>query len=154
MNELLYCLMLMVESIRDIDFEKYWYVFHSIGFHYPIHPNKVSKKKYYDLVMNIPIFLPSERLGNHFSKLLDKYPVTPYLDSRESFIKWTHFIHNRMNEQLGLKSLSYADFVNKYRQPLEKEPKKRHWLVNDYKNIVIVGLLSIIIWIIYNKLSV
>ena len=78
--------------------------FHSIGFHYPIHPNKVSKKKYYDLVMNIPIFLPSERLGNHFSKLLDKYPVTPYLDSRESFIKWGHFIHNRMNELLGLKS--------------------------------------------------
>lgn len=147
----------MEESISTIDFDKYWYVFHSIGFHYPLHPNKVSKKKYYDLVMNIPIFLPSERLGNEFSRLLDKFPVTPYLDSRESFIKWTHFIHNRMNEQLGLKPMDYANFMAKYTiLPEKKEPKKRnwHWLIGDYKNFIILSLLSIIMYILYNKLTV
>lgn len=107
--------------------------------------------------MNIPIFLPSERLGNEFSRLLDKFPVTPYLDSRESFIKWTHFIHNRMNEQLGLKPMDYANFMAKYNiLPEKKEPKKRnwHWLIGDYKNFIILSLLSIIMYILYNKLTV
>lgn len=148
--------MLMEQSILDIDFEKYWYVFHSIGFNYPLHPNKVSKKKYYDLVMNIPIFLPSERLGKDFSKLLDKFPVTPYLDSRESFIKWTHFIHNRMNEELKLKPMSYNDFIIKYSKPAEKkEPKKKNWnhMVGDIKNFMIYGLVTLIIYLLYNKVN-
>ena len=31
----------------------------------------------------------------HLVDYLDQYPVTPYLDSRESFIKWMYFIHNQ-----------------------------------------------------------
>jgi hypothetical protein len=42
--------------------------------------------------------MPDSRIGNKFSELLDKYPITPYLDSRDSFIKWVHFIHNRVNK--------------------------------------------------------
>ena len=68
---------------------QFWFVLHTIAFSYPKHPNKVTKRKYYDTVMNIPLFLPNSDVGDKFSKLLDKYPVTPYLDSRESFIKWT-----------------------------------------------------------------
>ena len=30
--------------------------------------------------------IPVERIGNRFSEMLDKYPVTPYLDSRGSLI--------------------------------------------------------------------
>ena len=144
--------MLMEENILNVDFDKYWYVLHSIGFHYPRNPNKVSKKKYYDLVMNIPIFMPSERLSNEFSQLLDKYPVTPYLDSRESFIKWTHFIHNRMNDSLGLKSIDYVDFIAKYTESSEKkELKKKHQTLLTKNLIIIASLVSIIIFVIYNR---
>ena len=74
----------------------YWFVLLTIAISYPKHPNDVTKKKYYELIHNFPLFIPVSSMGNHFSELLDKYPIAPYLDSRESFIKWVHFIHNKI----------------------------------------------------------
>ena len=129
---------------------KYWYVLHMIAFHYPLNPNKVTKKKYYDTIMNLPLFIPNEGMGNKFSKLLDKYPVTPYLDSRESFIKWTHFIHNRVNETLEKPLFPYSEFIEIYTKPKDKKENKSFFL--KYKNAIIVLILLIIIAAIYRLL--
>ena len=75
----------------------YWFVLHTIALTYPKNPNSVIKKKYYDFIHNLPLFFPIESIGNQFSTIIDKYPVTPYLDSRASFIRWMHFIHNKVN---------------------------------------------------------
>ena len=53
-------------------------------------------------------------MGNAFSELLDKYPVSPYLDKRESFIKWVHFLHNQINLRLNRDEVSLQDAVNAY----------------------------------------
>ena len=79
----------------------YWFVLYTIAVSYPVSVNAITKKKYYDFIQNLPLFLPIENIGNVFCKFLDRYPVTPYLDSRESFIKWVHFIHNKINLYLG-----------------------------------------------------
>ena len=73
-----------------------------------------QKKKYYELIHNFPLFMPDSRIGNKFSELLDKYPIAPYLDSRESFIKWVHFIHNRINKMLGKDEMSLTEAMQKY----------------------------------------
>jgi len=75
----------------------FWFVLHTMALTYPRNPNEVVKKKYYDFLYNLPLFLPVSDIGNNFSALLDKYPVTPYLDSQPSFVKWMHFIHNKIN---------------------------------------------------------
>lgn len=92
----------------------YWFVLHTIALCYPLSPNDVTKKKYYEFIHNLPLMLPVEKIGNHFSKLIDQYPVTPYLDSRESFQKWMHFIHNKINEMLGLPTVTFPEFIDKY----------------------------------------
>lgn len=79
----------------------YWFVLHTIAHTYPMHPTETAKKKYYDLIQNLPIFIPVHEIGNTFSACLDEYPVTPYLDSRESFVKWMNFIHNQINKETG-----------------------------------------------------
>jgi hypothetical protein len=81
---------------------------------YPIHPNAVTKKKYYDFVQNIPLFIPVESMAGEFSKLLDQYPVQPYLDNKESFIRWMWFIHNKINKKLEKPQISLNDFYVKY----------------------------------------
>jgi flagellar basal body rod protein FlgB len=53
-------------------------------------------------------------MGSVFSELLDKYPVSPYLDKRESFIKWVHFLHNQINLRLNRDEVSLQDAVNAY----------------------------------------
>ena len=93
---------------------KYWFVLHTIAMTYPKNPNDVVKKKYYNFFINLPLFLPVQTIGNTFSNLLDKYPVTPYLDSRESLIKWVHFIHNKINEMLGKKTITLEEAMTEY----------------------------------------
>ena len=50
----------------------YWFVLLTIAICYPIHPNDVTKKKYYELIHNFPLFMPDSRIGKNFSGLLDK----------------------------------------------------------------------------------
>ena len=79
----------------------YWFFLHTIAESYPMHPNEVTKRKYYDLIQNLPIFIPIDEIGNFVSQLLDKYPVTPYLDNRDSFVRWMNFIQNKVNVNIG-----------------------------------------------------
>lgn len=68
------------------------------------------QKKYYEFIHNLPLFIPTESISKNFSKLLDKYPVTPYLDNKMSFIKWTHFIHNKINKKLDKTPINFDKF--------------------------------------------
>jgi len=81
---------------------------------YPLHPNDGVKKKYYDFVQNLPLFLPNAEMVTTFRQMLDTYPVSPYLDSRDSLVRWMHFIHNRMNKKLGQRQVSMTKFYENY----------------------------------------
>ena len=92
----------------------YWFFLHTIALNYPLYPNDISKKKYYDFIENFPLFIPVPDIANSFSKILDEFPVTPYLDSRESFIKWIHFIHNKININLNLPEITLDESLKNY----------------------------------------
>ena len=92
----------------------YWFVLQSIAICYPTTPNEVVKKKYYDFIQNIPLFIPHQQMGNMFIELLDAFPVTPYLDSRQSFLKWVNFIHNQINMKLGKPIVELTDGIQMY----------------------------------------
>ena len=55
----------------------FWFFLHTLAMSYPHHPNAVTKKKYYELIQNFPLFIPNSSMGNYFSSLLDKYPIAP-----------------------------------------------------------------------------
>ena len=129
---------------------QYWFVLYTIALSYPIHINECTKKKYYDFITNLPLFLPVSDIGGVFSKFLDAYPVTPYLDSRESFSKWVHFIHNKINSYLGKPELTYYDALNKYYEHYKlKEIKKNDERKNKEKYIFGTLIIIIILVIIY-----
>ncbi len=109
----------------------YWFVLHTIALSYPIKPNETIRKKFYDFYQNLPLFLPIEEIGNNFSKFLDKYPVTPYLESRQSLVRWTHFIHNKINKALNMPTLTMEQAMSSYyesykpREVKDLEQRKR-----------------------------
>jgi hypothetical protein len=108
----------------------YWFFIHTVAMTYPIRPNAVTKKKYYEFIQNLPLFIPVEIISGEFSKLIDKYPVTPYLDNRESLIRWTHFIHNKINEKLEKPQVSLSEFYVKYYEEYKSQNVK---MVEYYK---------------------
>ena len=109
----------------------YWFVLHTIALSYPIKPTETIRKKFYDFYQNLPLFLPIEEIGNNFSKFLDKYPVTPYLESRQSLVRWTHFIHNKINKALNMSTLTMEQAMSSYyesykpREVKDLEQRKR-----------------------------
>ena len=108
----------------------YWFFIHTVAMTYPIRPNAVTKKKYYEFIQNLPLFIPIESISGEFSKLIDKYPVMPYLDNRESLIRWTHFIHNKINQKLEKPQISLSDFYIKYYEEYKSQNVK---MVEYYK---------------------
>jgi len=119
----------------------YWFFLHTVAFNYPVYPNAITKKKYYELIMNLPLFIPHTQSSDDFCKLLDDYPVKPYLDSRKDLTKWVHFIHNRLNEKLNLPQKDYgkfeAEYFAQYKETERKKDKKgtsAFFSLFDFKN--------------------
>ena len=122
----------------------YWFFLHTIAESYPMTPNSVTKRKYYDLIQNMPIFIPESGMGDKFSEFLDKYPVTPYLDNRDSFVRWVHFIHNKFNVYLGKEELSLPMALDKYRSEYKPKPIYLHETLRLRKRVLYMVLISLL----------
>lgn len=126
----------------------FWFFLHTIAICYSLNPNATTKKKYYNLIQTIPLLLPNEEMGKNFSKILDEFPVTPYLDSRESFTKWVHFIHNKINISLNKPQMTYKDsmiaYYNNYKP--KKQVKKEDFKARE--KIIFFTLLLVLLIII------
>jgi len=103
------------------------------------------RKKYYDLIQNLPLFLPVEEIGNTFSQYLDKYPVTPYLESRTSFVKWVNFIHNKINLSLGKEELTMEESMTAYYEHYKPKAVKSDEERKRREKVVFVGVVVAIV---------
>ena len=132
----------------------YWFFLHTVSMTYPIYPNAITKKKYYEFIQNLPLFIPVENISSEFSKMLDMYPVTPYLDNRESLIRWMHFIHNKINEKLEKPKITLNEFYfNYYEQFKPKDVKMKNfykWKEKLIYTLVIISGTGLIVYL-YNK---
>ena len=132
----------------------YWFFLHTISISYPIKPNDVTKKKYYNFIQNLPLFIPIYEIGNSFSKLLDKYPVKPYLDSRKSFIKWMHFIHNKINILLNKEEITLDEAMEQYYNNYKPKQNKNIEERKRREKLIFMGIIFLLIFIsiyFYNK---
>ena len=64
--------------------------------------------------MNLNILIPDMKIANKFSEMINKFPVTPYLDSKESFMKWIHFIINKVRVKMEWEQPDFFDSLEKY----------------------------------------
>ena len=124
-----------------------WFFLYTVAHTYPDTPNAVTKRKYYDFFTNIPIFIPDQDIGKIFTDFLNNYPVTPYLDSRESLIKWMYFIHNKINVSLNLPEKTLAESLQDYHKLYEPKETTIN-LKNLKKERYIFGLILSILVII------
>ena len=120
----------------------YWFFLHNVAFNYPKHPTTIQKKIHYRLVHNFHEFLPNKSMGTIFIKLLEKYPVTPYLDNQKDFIKWMHFIHNKINVRLDKPTFTLQEHYDKFNEAYEPKQSKLHRFFKErYKVIVTIVIL-------------
>jgi hypothetical protein len=127
----------------------YWFFLHTVAMCYPHRPNTITKKKYYEFIHNIPMFIPIENIASYFSQLLDQYPVSPYLDSRDAFIRWMHFIHNKINQRLEKPSISLSKFYEHYYEQYKPNDLKMREYYRMKSKIIYFVLVVVFIGAIY-----
>ena len=93
---------------------QFWFILTTIGLHYPDIPNEVTRKKYYQLIQNLPVYFPQQPMGTNLVELLDQYPVTPYLNSKVNFLRWIHFIRNKISPPVSNEKSTFVDYLENY----------------------------------------
>ena len=127
----------------------YWFFLHTVAMTYPHHPNSVTKKKYYEFIQNLPLFIPVEEISKEFEKMINIYPITPYLDNRDSFVRWTHFIHNKINEKLEKPTITLNDFFVWYYNEYKSQNEKLNEFNKLKKKLIYGSILGLILGSIY-----
>jgi len=112
----------MKDLPHEVWMPHFWFFLYTVAHSYPEFPNKLTKRKYYDFIINLPLFIPHAEQRKVFIRLLDEFPVTPYLDNSESFTYWVHFMNNRSNNQLGKEENNYLEHLDQYYKEYEPKP--------------------------------
>ena len=127
----------------------YWFFIQTMALTYPDFPNDVIKRKYYDFFSNLPLFIPDEKMGKEFSNMLDKYPVTPYLSSKDSLVRWVVFIHNKYNEMTGKDEISIDEAMNRYYELYIPKPVYLHQELKMNRYYMHVAFILICLFLVY-----
>ena len=121
----------------------------TIAVQYPVKPNEVTIKKYYQLINNLPVFFPISPMGKTFLDLLDRYPVRPYLDSRKAFMKWNHFIINKLSEIMELPQETFYESLENYYNEYKPKELIAEELFRKKKKYIYIGVISTLIVALY-----
>lgn len=91
--------------------------------------------------------LPCLACRLHFTKVLDENPV-PETEDREIIFKWSVDVHNIVNESLGKPAISYDEALAIW---TDAKPAPIDRPQFDLKIIIIIILLAIIVFMIFNR---
>jgi len=116
----------------------------TISLNYPLHPNEVTIKKYYNFIQNLPLFFPDYPIGKNMEKILDEFPVTPYLNSRRSFMKWVHFIFNKIDKQLNINTKSFYESLEEYYQFYKPKELVNKENIRNKKKLLYSGTITLL----------
>ena len=127
-----------------------WPFLHYITLSYPDNPDEATKQMFKDFFTQIIWkFLPCESCRVNYVKHLKHLPLTDdILSSRNKFIYWFVDIHNMVNEELGKRKISYAEFNQIYMENKVEEKKKTNYSM--YMVICLIIIL-VILFMVYKK---
>lgn len=119
-----------------------WTFLHTISFVYPYNPTLKDKQVMVDYLYAFTAVIPCQRCRTDFTFMLhtifgdtkEEAMKSKHLENRETLSKILVDMHNRVNERLNKKILSYDAVVEMY----TKTPKNTHILV-------VISLLSFVV---------
>lgn len=138
----------MLQYAPEIWGPHYWFVLHTLVRCFPEHPTEVTKRKYYDFIQNLPLFIPHTKIADEFTDFLENFPLQPYLVNRSSFHRWILFLHNRINRKLNQPEFTIQEeernYTRYYHPPAYIPSQNKEWLINS---IFIICLLLLLLFL-------
>lgn len=131
----------------------YWFFMMSVAMTYSDYPNDIVKRKYYDFYMNLPLFIPDKEMAKNLLAMLDSYPITPYLSSKDSLLRWVVFIHNKINTMIGKPNLSVDEAIRNYMNEYVPKPLYLHQEMKIKRYYIHVAFIMMCLFVIYWNLD-
>ena len=117
-----------------------WYFLHSVTMHYPKNPSEQEKQIYFNFFKSVENVLPCEKCAYHYSKNLEKLPLEPALESRDTLVRWLISVHNEVNKETGKREYTYEEVIDEYTHKMNNIDSDSTLV---YK-VIIVGLIVFI----------
>ena len=112
----------------------FWHTIHIVALGYPANPNYTEKKCAKEFYESLAFLLPCAVCREHYKTHLEKYPLTPSLDSKKDLLKWTIDVHNAVNKMLGKPEWTELEVVTYYER-LGRRNRSPVWTKEDMKEV-------------------
>lgn len=79
----------------------FWHTIHIVALGYPTSPTYSQKRAAKEFYESLRFLIPCPVCREHYTKHLEKMPISPHLDRRDDLFRWTVNVHNEVNALLG-----------------------------------------------------
>lgn len=98
----------------------FWSTMHIVTMAYPDSPSYAEKRAAKEFFQSMTYLLPCPVCREHFTEVLQGLPVTSWLDNRTSLVDWLWQVHNRVNQRLGKREITQAEFFARYKEMADR----------------------------------
>jgi hypothetical protein len=109
----------------------FWNTIHIVALVYPSKPSHAHKKAAKDFFESLILLIPCPICSKHYAEHIQRYPITPHLDTRADLFKWTHLLHNEVNKMLQKRSFTEDEVLHNLRR-LGSLGRSPIWTADDF----------------------
>lgn len=124
----------------------FWFTMHTASFFYPEYPTPTDMHRYKNFYESFAFIIPCPECKVHYTQMLNDHPIDPYLESRDSLSRWVVLVHNKVNERLGKKQISYQQAVEQYNKQFLPATKKDKRIKHCAVVLLILVIAFIFTW--------
>lgn len=88
----------------------FWQTFHFTAYGYPSNPNSTDKSAYKTFYIHFMKILPCDKCSVSSQEIIDTSLLEKALESKETLIRWTYDLHDKVNKKLNKTSPSFETF--------------------------------------------
>lgn len=104
----------------------FWFILHSIALNYPERPTFIERRNHFEFFRNLQNVIPCEECRKNYAMHFRQYPLTPFLDSRQSLLQWTIIMHNLVNRMHGASTMTTDEVTTLYRNVYDESATHGH----------------------------
>jgi hypothetical protein len=89
----------------------FWTTMHIVSLGYPRTPTEDEKAAASNFYNSLAYMIPCPICKEHYRHFLETDPVDDALNSRDELITWVFNLHNKVNEKLSKKQVTWEEFI-------------------------------------------
>lgn len=119
-------------------------------------PDAVLRKKYYQLLTDLPLALPDARWQAWFAHLIaTELPVQAFLVDRDALDDWVYRVRCRVGEELDWPHVTFAQHQSAFYQRFRRAPVTVELSRTQYHlNVLLAIVVAVLVALLYNAPTV